>query len=226
MNDRKDGINSYGRQLTQEEIDAKAHRNFVGGMWDEIGTLQVTFLKEQGLKPSHYLLDIGCGALRGGIHFVRYLDDSHYCGIDINASLIYAGEKELQEAGLIDKQPHLLVNSMFEVSLFGKRFDYAIAVSVFTHLPMNHIIRCLIETHKVLNSNGIFYATFFEAPSPAYLGQIKHAGGVVTNYDTDPYHYSFKEFQWMARVAGMNVRLIGNWKHPRDQKMLSFSIAS
>ena len=222
-----EGVNAYGSLLTQAEIDVKVHRDLVGGMWDELGVLQLNFLKEQGLRPCHYLLDVGCGALRGGIHFTRYLDNGHYYGIDINSSLIEAGRKELQEAGVIGKQPHLLVNDKFEASRFGRRFDYAMAQSVFTHLPMNDIIRCLVETRKVIEPGSVFFTTFFEAPSVAHLTPIMHTpGGIVTNYDSDPFHYSFEEFQWMARSAALSVKLIGEWKHPRDQRVLSFSITS
>jgi len=218
-------INAYGRQLTQIEIDAKAHRDLVGGLWDEIGVLQINFMKEHGLAPGHDLLDVGCGALRGGIHFMRYLDSGRYYGMDINQSLIEAGKNEIHVAGLIDKQAHLLVNAKFEAHLFGKCFDYAIAQSVFTHLPINHIVRCLAEMRKVLKPTGIFFATFFEAPSAAYLDQITHtSGGIVTNYDADPFHYSFAEFEWMAKVTNMQVNLIGDWNHPRNQKMLAFRI--
>ncbi len=34
----------YTRQLTREEIAAGEHRNFMGGFWHEIGTLQFEFL--------------------------------------------------------------------------------------------------------------------------------------------------------------------------------------
>src|SRR5208282_4584116 len=87
--------NKYGQQLTNAEIRSGSHREFVGGMWDEIGALQFEFLKEQGLAPGHRLVDIGCGCLRGGVHFVPYLQKGGYCGIDLNASLIEAGRKEL-----------------------------------------------------------------------------------------------------------------------------------
>jgi len=217
--------NSYGRQLTQAEINAKSHREYVRGMWDEIGILQFNFLKDHGLKPDHCLLDVGCGALRGGIHFARYLNNGHYYGIDINPSLIEAGKKELQDAGLLPKQSHLLVNDKFEARQFGMRFDFAIAQSVFTHLPINDIVRCLAEICGVMKPDGVFFATFFEAPSAVHLNQITHpTGGVVTNFDKDPFHYAFSDFQWMARLAGMNVNLIGDWKHPRDQKMLAFQV--
>ena len=75
-------INGYGRQLTDAEIESRAHRELVGGLWEELGVLQFEFLVKRGLKPHHRLLDVGCGALRGGVHFVRYLDPGCYHGID------------------------------------------------------------------------------------------------------------------------------------------------
>ena len=67
------------------------HRNFIGDKWDEIGKLQFDFLKDEGLKPHHKLIDIGCGSLRGGIHFIKYLDKFNYFGTDINNNLIRLG---------------------------------------------------------------------------------------------------------------------------------------
>ncbi len=139
-------------------------------------------------------------------------------------SLIEAGRVELHSAGLSDKEPNLLVNDKFELSQFGTEFDYAIAVSLFTHLYMNNIVRCLVETSKALKLEGQFYATFFEAPCSAHVGTIKHSpGGVTTNFDADPFNYSFVEMKALADEAGMTAELIGDWQHPRNQKMLRFT---
>lgn len=216
-------VNAYGRQLDDQEISQGRHREFVGGLWDEIGQLQFEFLKSQGLQPGHRLVDIGCGALRGGVHFVRYLEPANYHGLDINASLIAAGRIELERAGLAGRHVQLLVDDGFDVRRFGVGFDYALAVSVFTHLPANMIIRCLRRVADVLTAHGVFYATCFEAPAPAWLEPLVHQpGGVRTLYDQDPYHYAFPEFEWMAGIAGLQVENIGDWAHPRAQKMLAF----
>jgi SAM-dependent methyltransferase len=213
--------------LTSAEIRSGAHREFVGGMWDEIGSLQFEFLKSQGLAPSHRLVDIGCGCLRGGVHFVPYLEKRHYYGIDINASLLEAGRKELlRSAANTDKQPDLRVSDRFDLAQFGVRFDYALAVSVFTHLYANHIGRCLVEVKKVLAPQGKFFATFFAAPTPLHLEPIAHQPGqIVTQFDRDPFHYSFSEMEMLARFAGLSVKFLDDWGHPRDQRMLCFTLA-
>jgi len=216
--------NGYWRQLRDSEIEGGAHREMVGGMWDEIGELQFRFLVAQGLRPAHRLLDLGCGALRGGIHFARFLDRGHYYGIDGNESLIRAGRRELDLAGLSGRDVKLEVTSDFDCCTFGTQFDYAIAISLFTHLYMNHIVRCLIEVHRALRPGSPFFATFFEAPHPAHIEAIHHTpGGVTTHLDSDPFHYAYEELAAVGRSVGMEAERVGDWQHPRNQKMIRFT---
>ena len=218
-------INSYGRQLSESDIRLNKHRDFIGGKWDEIGQLQFNFMRERGLEPHHKLLDIGCGCLRGGIHFINYLQADNYYGLDINASLINAAWYEIKLAQLEDKNPHLLVNEKFAIDQFKQRFEFMLSVSLFTHLPMNIVIRCLSEVQKNLAPRGKYYSTFFIAPSSAHLTPIFHQPGqITTNYDRDPYHYSFEEISFMAQLAGLKVNLIGDWNHPRNQQMIEFML--
>ncbi len=220
-------VNDYERQLTPEEIARGAHRQFVGGLWEELGALQHAFLKGRGLLPRHRLADIGCGALRGGLHFIAYLDEGRYYGIDTNESLLDAGRRELALAKLEHKRPSLFVTRRFELAQFATRFDFALAVSVFTHLPMNHIVKCLVEAKRALLPGAPFYATFFESPSDAHVEPLAHVpGDVVSYFDMDPYHYSPDEIRFLAREAGVAAERIGEWGHPRDQRMWSFRTAA
>ncbi len=58
---------------------------------------------------------------------------------------------------------------------------------------------------------------------PLHLDTVTHEpGGVVTNYDKDPYHYAFDEMGWIANLAGLRAELVGEWGHQRGQKMLRF----
>ena len=80
--------NAFGRELSRAEIARGDHRDFVGGLWDQLGALQLDFMIRQGLRPDMTFLDLGCGCLRGGLHFIRHLARGNYFGIDANASLV------------------------------------------------------------------------------------------------------------------------------------------
>ncbi|HET6545937.1 MAG TPA: class I SAM-dependent methyltransferase [Rhodanobacteraceae bacterium] len=217
------GVNTYWRALDAEAIRKGAHRELVGGLWEDIGRLQFDFLVAAGLQPRHRLLDVGCGALRGGVQFVRHLDPGRYCGIDANASLIEAGRQELAAAGLDGRGARLLADADFGVARFGERFEFALAVSLFTHLYLNHIQICLARVAAVLAPGGRFHATFFEAPAPAHLEPItQQPGGHVTHYAEDPFHQSFAELSALAGNAGLAAERIGDFGHPRGQRMIVF----
>ena len=219
------GAGARGRRrqrfLTEEELRSGKHRRWVGGDWERKGRIQIEFMKRRGLEPHHKFLDVGCGVLRGGLHLIDYLEPGNYHGIEAQEARIAAGEWELRQAGLEHKKPNLLVNEAFEVDLFGGTFDYALALSLFTHLDLNHIVRCLYKVGESLNEQGEFYATFREAPGPVHLEPmpLDGEGRRFTNYDSNPYHYAFSELEWAARNAGLRAGYIGAWEHP-GQNML------
>jgi SAM-dependent methyltransferase len=208
--------------------DPDWHRSTVRGndaFWDYLGKLQLDYLVERGLQPEHYLLDVGCGPLRAGIHFIGYLEPGHYAGIDkLGVRLERAAEVELPRHGLEDKAPQLLVNESFEFGRFGQTFDFAIAQSVFTHLPLNAILRCLVEMSRVLRPGGRFYATIYENPhGKTYLGEIQQSERVVSYPDRDKYHYDLDTLRAVSEGTGLTVSYEGGWGHPEDQKMVVFT---
>lgn len=209
------------RRLSKEQIEAREHRPKIGGAWNRIGPLQLEFMQSRGLEPHHKLIDVGCGALRGGVNYVRYMDVGNYYGVDIEPSLIEAGKWELEQEGLEDKGTNLLVSDSFKVEQFGETFDYGIAVSLFTHLDMNLIVTCLSRVGRVLEEDGEFYASFFEAPHSAHIEPRDRGNERLSYYDRDPYHYSFEEMGMLASLAGVGVQYIGHWGH-RGQQMLKF----
>jgi SAM-dependent methyltransferase len=120
------------------------------------------------------------------------------------------------------KLPRFLVNEEFDFARFGVHFDFAIAQSVFTHLDAKLISQCLVELHKVLKPEGKVFATFFRAPTAGHTEPIRQEPeGVVTNFDTDPFHFSFTELDQLAAIAGLSARLIGDWNHPRASNELA-----
>lgn len=216
----------YDRQRVADQIDSGNHRNIIGGMWEEIGELQLQTMMHCGLKPEHRLLDIGCGCLRGGVHFVRFLEADHYCGIDLNDDLLEVGyQQELTDAER-QKLPrsNLAANGNFDFSIFGEPFDYALALSLFTHLPFNHIRICLERLAGVMKPEGQFLATYFEIEDGrrSFEPKLQEPGGVTSHGAQDPYHYSLADFEWAIRGLPWRVEKVAGFDHPRDQQLLKF----
>ena len=204
------------------------HREIIGGMWDEIGRLQSKFLIDHGLRPEHKLLDIGCGSLRGGLHFIPFLNPGNYWGVDINDSLLEAGWSiELKEANLQDRQPReqLVCLKDFEFASLDAKFDFVLAQSVFSHLSFNRIRRCLSRLAPAMAPGGKFFATFFEInPDLDPEDPMPHPRGESeTQSHLDPFHYSVEDFEYAIKRLPWSLHCHGDWNHPRDQNMLIFT---
>lgn len=213
-----------GVELSAADLAAGRHRELVGGLWDEIGRLQFDFLVRDGLRPDERLLDVGCGCLRGGVHFVRYLEPGRYYGLDVSAALLRAGyDVELPRAGLAGRLPreNLLVNGRFEAWRFGVRFDAALAQSLVTHLPAGDVRLCFAGIARAVRPGGRFYVTFFEAPEGGAPPELRHSPGGITSFaDRDPYHYRLSELRALAGARHWDVQYVGEWSHPRAQRLL------
>lgn len=202
------------------------HRGVIGGNWEQIGMLQFDYLKNHGLEPNHRLLDIGCGSLRGGVHFINYLEPGNYWGIDINQSLLDAGwEHELGPAGLQSRQPQdqLVQLDDFQFDRLGTSFDMAIAQSLFSHMNFNNIRRCLRSLEPLLASGGKFFATIFTVPADHDLEEpCPQLDTVVSHSVRDPFHYRVADMAHAAEGLDLTATFLGDWDHPRNQKMVVF----
>lgn len=213
-----------GVKLRIEEGD---HRGIVGGFWDEIGKLQFKYLINDGLMPSDLLLDVGCGCLRGGIHFVNYLEAGNYFGLDLSEDLLAAGyDRELKALNLQHKLPreNLRVCDDFDAMPFGVTFDAVLALSVFTHLPINHIKLCLKRLERPTRVGTKFFATVFNIPDGVDWTQSTHhnPGGITTYPDRNPYHYTRDDLEFCCRGLCWRLERLEQWNHPREQWMAVF----
>ena len=174
----------------QDKLALEDPKVAVGGRWEELGKLQFDFLLDKGLQPQHRLLDLGCGSLRAGLWFIRYLECGNYYGMDISPNIIEAGRRFLIEAGLESHEPHLTVNYNLKFEgLSDVTFDYIIAQSVFTHMPGNDIEECFANLHGILKRSGVFYASFNE-------GKSKWDDKVKTNLE--PFILCGSSYSWAS----------------------------
>jgi cyclopropane fatty-acyl-phospholipid synthase-like methyltransferase len=216
----------YDLSRVEESVRQGQHRDVIGGLWDEIGDHQMQFLLQQGMKPNHRLLDIGCGSLRLGARAIAWLDHDRYFGTDISKALIDAGrERELTDQ-LRAKAPleNFSVSDDFDFDFLPAPVDFAIAQSVFTHLPINHLRRCLAKVAPHVRVGGSLFVTYFEcAPDQDLYAPLLHTPGAITTYDfKDPYHYRIADLVWAVDQAPWAFEPIGDWSHPRDQRIARF----
>lgn len=199
------------------------HRGFVGGLWSEMGEMQLNFLKNKGLKTDHKFLDVGCGCLRAGRYLVDYLEADHYYGIDVNTSLIELGyNDELTDAQRQKLRPeNLLATDRFNID-FDEKFDFAIAQSVFSHIHLNNMKLCLHRVAKVMKPGGSFFVTFFEMDKHVEIDTVR--GNKY--YERNTYYYKKSDMAWVADNSQWDFEYIGNWNHPRNQKMVRYTRTS
>jgi SAM-dependent methyltransferase len=126
--------------------------------WKRSRSFQIKFLKDMNLQPYHYLLDIGCGTLRGGIPIIKHLDKGHYFGIEVRKAIIEEARKELKEEDLEAKEPELILSESLALLELNRRFDYIWAFSVLIHLEDAILSEALCFVRKHLSPEGFFYA--------------------------------------------------------------------
>ncbi len=219
---------SFGEHLTRSRLNPRWYRwahAKTEAQWIEHGERQLTFLIDAGLKPYHNFLDVGCGPLRAGLHFVGYLEPGHYCGIDMSSVFLRAGERELEMAGLADKGATLIRNDSFQFDRFDRSFDFALAQSVFTHMPFNRIVRCLSNIEEALRPGGKFYATFMPNLGPRLRRDSFWREGQLWHLDRDPYYYDPQNFTWAVEGSSLSYEYLGEWGHHGGQEMGVFSKA-
>lgn len=117
----------------------------------------VASINYQKIKPNHKIVDIGCGSLRVGKHYIPYLDSGNYCGIEPEQKWLKEGiEYELSNRMFEIKKPRFSDSSEFEISSFNETFDFAVAYNVFIHCGHRQLKQCLTNVKKCLSKKGAF----------------------------------------------------------------------
>jgi len=172
---RRHPLGKYSEvKLDDTAISRGEYKRYLGGgaeHWDARGAFQLELMVSLGLKPHSPFLDIGCGPLRAGVHFIRFLECKNYAGIDSNESFIRAAELSVDsDEQLRRKQPRLELVQDFDFlqyDLVG--FDFALAFSVLNHA--GHLQRELFLSNlgSALNPGGKAVVTHAKWLKPHHL---------------------------------------------------------
>jgi SAM-dependent methyltransferase len=159
-------------RLSPREIQAEAYKKYLGGGardWEKRGAFQVEMMRALGLRPEHTLLDVGCGPLRGGIHFIGFLDPGNYRGVDFNPSFVDAAHVLLQQAGLPQVIPCVTVISDFDFGALGRTFDRLLCFSVLNHCVADDRARFFERVADVMDPTSRVVVTHGAWFDPAQL---------------------------------------------------------
>jgi hypothetical protein len=181
--------------------------------FEEEGRLQLVSLLRLGLRTTSRVLDIGCGCLRGGYWLIHFLDVRGYCGIEPHRGRVELGLTHLLEPGLAAaKLPRFSHAADFDTSVFGERFDFFLARSIWSHAAKPQISRMLDGFVRDAAPGAVFLTSYFPAgPSaPAYEG----ATWVGTSHESSVIGVIHHDTDWI--VAECRSRGLGVEERPGD----------
>lgn len=130
--------NNHTAFLCPGELLVEEHHSNYGEPWAGGRDVYEFLAKSAHLAPESRVLEIGCGTLRVGLHFIRYLNPEHFhCLERDELSLMAAFRYELPSQGLLHKRPLIVRGEDMEFSKFGPgiMYDLIYASAVFLHIP-------------------------------------------------------------------------------------------
>ncbi len=134
-------------------------------IWRMERAFQIRFLKRFGLRPHHYLLDLGCGTLRGGVPLIQYLLPGHYYGLDVREEVLREALCELRETGLVYHLPTLIWSqSLQQISTLGRTFDFIWGFDLLYILDEQSLEESFAFIRRHLAPHGVFYGNVMIGP--------------------------------------------------------------
>jgi SAM-dependent methyltransferase len=143
---------------TDMRVAEDGYRAAVGAVddWERHGLLQFEFLKAQGLRPEHALLEVGCGTGRLARKAVPYLKPLKYVGVDLSRGALAAARELARDEGWDSRIPIFCD----DIEKLTASFDFAWAFSVFIHVPTLLMRRTMREVSLRLAPGGRFFFSY------------------------------------------------------------------
>ena len=197
--------------IIQKKGDLISEKVFSGGpdaKFSIIGRLYLITLLKIGINPDSKILDVGCGALRGGYWLIHFLNPNKYFGIEPNIEMLDYGKKILlNKETLLYKSPKFDNNAIFDFSVFNEKFDFIVARSIWTHTSKSQIEKMLEEFIKNSEPNAVFL-TSYKKP---YYKKDDYSGSswVGKSHNSDKSGIVFHSFSWIKDLCnkkGLKVK--------------------
>jgi Methyltransferase domain len=132
--------------------------------FESSGRLQLATLIMNGLCPSSTVLDVGCGSLRGGYWLMNFLEPGRYFGIEPRAYEVEQGLQYIVEPELVEyARPRFAHNDDFDLSVFGTKFDFVLARSIWSHATKSQIEAMLDSFLEVGKPEAVMLSSYLPA---------------------------------------------------------------
>ena len=151
-------------QRKAEILSEKSFLGFPSADFEKAGREQLTYLLLAGLNPDSKVIDLGCGVLRAGYWLIHFLSPGRYFGIEPHTGRLDMGVNTILEPEVLNsKRPQFDTNSQFDTSVFGTKFDFFLAYSIWTHASKRQIQAMLDSFLRDSPDDGIFLTSYLPA---------------------------------------------------------------
>jgi hypothetical protein len=192
-------------------LAAKTFLGVPGKDFEKGGREQLIHLLRAGLKPGSRLVDLGCGVLRAGYWLIHFLDPGCYCGIEPHQGRLEMGVHTILEPGMLDlKHPRFDTNPHFDTSVFGDKFDFFLAYSVWTHAAKQQIEIMLDSFLRDSTDDAVFLTSYLPANwrHADYRGEQWYG----TSHESDVPGCIYHRIRWIHAQydqRGLTLRKLG-----------------
>ena len=206
----------------QQRFEALARDQFYGvpvENFEFAGREQLTYLLNAGLNPDSKVLDLGCGVLRAGYWLIHFLNSGCYCGIEPHQKRLEAGIHRILEPEVLECKRCATIGGLHSAnSVFGEKFDFFLAYSIWTHASKRQIETMLDGFVQDSNDHACFLLTYLPASwrHPDYKGDQ----WIGTSHESDVAGTIAHSVGWIkaqCRARGLMIRKLARDKAHRHK---------
>jgi hypothetical protein len=201
----------------QKKAELLGEKTFLGVPiidFEKGGREHFIYLLAAGINPYSKIVDLGCGVLREGYWLIHFLDPGCYCGIEPHPQRLAIGIDVILERDVLEsKQPRFHDNPHFDTSVFGEKFDFFLAYSIWTHASKKQICTMLDAFLRDSSEDARFLTSYLPASEehPDYQGDNWYG----TSHESDVPGCIYHSLNWIEGECdrrGLVTRVLGKDK--------------
>ena len=124
------------------------------------------------LRPSHVVLDVGCGTGNLAIEIARRFPGIHVTGLDPDSNALAIARRKAESAGIAIRFDEGFGDAL---PYPGASFDRVFSSMMFHHIPGEDRTKVLSEIRRVLKTGGRLEFLDFAGGSHNFLAQLFHS---------------------------------------------------